>query len=132
MELSRAAEAPFTLERQRIDRDTGTLLGSHCLNCGASSWPARAVCHRCGSPDVEAAALSREGSLITYTTVWVPRPGLEPPYALGQIDLPEGVRVIAHVRELPDEAKVPLPVHIVMATDAAAVPPFWFQPSEVR
>lgn len=132
MELSRAADAPSTLERHRMDRDTGTLLGSRCNQCGASSWPARAICHRCGSPDVEGSVLSREGSLITYTTVWVPRPGLEPPYALGQIDLPEGVRVIAHVREVPDDARVPLPVHVVMAADADTVPPFWFEPTQAE
>lgn len=130
MDLSRAADAPSTLERPRIDPDTGTLLGSRCNTCGTSSWPARAVCHHCGSADVDGAALSREGSLITYTTVWVPRPGVEPPYALGQIDLPEGVRVVAHVREVPEGAMVPLPVHIVMAADADAIPPFWFQPTE--
>lgn len=130
MGLINAADAPSTLERPRFSQEAGRLLGSRCTACGTCSWPARAVCHRCGAAEMEAAILSGEGTLITYTTVWVPRPGLEPPYVLGQIDLPEGVRVIGHVQGLSDSARVPLPVRLVMDEDENRVPPFYFEPVE--
>jgi uncharacterized protein len=130
--LSRALEAPATQDRDRVDRDAGRLVGTRCRSCGSHSWPGRAICHRCGSADGEHAALSPEGSVVTYTTVHVPRPGLEPPYVLGQVDLPEGVLVFAHLRNLAADARVPIRVRIVMAPEADAVPPFWFEPMEDR
>jgi uncharacterized protein len=132
MGLSRALEAPSTQDRDRVDREAGRLVGTGCRSCGAVSWPARAICHRCGSADGEPRLLSGEGRVVTYTTVHVPRPGLEPPYILGQVDLPEGVLVFAHLRGLPDDARVPLDVRIVLAEEAEAVPPFWFEPMEAR
>ena len=132
MGLSQALDAPSTQDRERVDREGGRLVGTRCRACGAHSWPGRAVCHRCGSADGEHATLSPEGRVVTYTTVHVPRPGLEPPYVLGQVDLPEGVLVFAHLRDLPDDATVPLPVRIVMAPEEDAVPPFWFEPMEAR
>lgn len=130
MDLTAALEATPTQERPRVDRDAGRLVGSRCQNCGTASWPGRAVCHRCGSAAIEGLAFESTGTLITHTTVWVPRPGLEPPYTLAQIDLPEGVRVFAHLRELTPEHRVPFPVRLVIAPEETAVPPFWFVPME--
>lgn len=130
MDLSQALDAVPTLDRKRVDRAAGRLVGSLCSACSAASWPARAICHRCGSAAVEEIALSTDATLITYTTVWVPRPGLEPPYVLGQVELPEGVRIFAHARELGPDARVPLAVHLVIAPEADAIPPFWFEPTE--
>ena len=67
---------------------------------------------------------------MTHTKVWVPRPGLEPPYTLAQVDLPEGIRVFAHARDLEEGRPVPFPVRLVIAPEEDAVPPFWFVPSE--
>lgn len=130
MDLSQALDAPSTLERTRVDRAAGQLVGSKCSVCSAASWPARAICHRCGSAAVDELHLSTDATLVTYTTVWVPRPGLEPPYTLGQVELPEGVRIFAHVRELGPHARVPLAVHLVIAPEEDAIPPFWFEPTE--
>jgi uncharacterized OB-fold protein len=130
MGLSRALDATPSGERERIDYATGRLAGSRCTSCGAVSWPARPVCQRCGSAATEDLLLSDRGELATYTKVWVPRPGLTPPYVLGQVDLADGVRVFAHGRGLPDGAHVPLAVRIVVDADRAAVPPFWFEPLE--
>ncbi len=80
---------------------------------------------------MEQTAFSGSGQLLTYTTVWVPRPGLEPPYTLGQVKLGDGPVVFGHVRRLPDEARVPVAVRLVTAADPEAVPMFWFEP-EVR
>ncbi|HEY1688273.1 MAG TPA: OB-fold domain-containing protein [Solirubrobacteraceae bacterium] len=131
-ELALALQAADTGERRRVDRELGALVGSRCEVCGTVSWPSRAICHRCGSPRVRELALGRDGQLVTYTTVWVPRPGVVAPYVLGQVDLPEGVRIFVHVHDLPAGTRTPCPVRMVLAAEADAVPPFWFEPAEAR
>ncbi len=106
------------------------LVGTRCRTCGTPSWPGRAVCFHCGSGDSEETAFSPTGLLTTYTVVWVSRPGLEPPYSLGQVTLDDGVNLYAHVRGLEDDARVPLRVRLVLDGRAEAFPSFWFIPGE--
>jgi uncharacterized OB-fold protein len=127
VDLSVALNARATGQRARLDRETSVLLGSRCRNCGTCSWPGTAVCRRCGSADLEDAAFGPQGTLVTYTRVWVERPGFEPGYVLGQVDLNGGVRVFAHVRGLPDTVKVPQLVRLVVG-DQDKAPAFWFEP----
>jgi uncharacterized protein len=126
VELRHALDAVPVLERPRIDRDAASLSGSRCPECSAVSWPARAVCHRCGAAGLEVIAISQVGSLISFTRCWVPRPGLEPPFVIGQVRFPEGVIVFGHVRGLPDDVRVPTPVRVVLAEREDTVPAFWF------
>jgi uncharacterized OB-fold protein len=42
-------------------------------------------------------ALSNQGRLYSWTIVRVAGPGFATPYALGYVDLPEGVRVLAQL-----------------------------------
>ena len=129
MGLIAAAEAPLTGTRSRMDRALGVLVGSRCTDCTATSWPGRAVCHRCASAALVEHAFPPVGSLLSYTRVWVPRPGLEAGYVLGQVRLVDGPLVFTHVRELPPDLTVPAPVHLVVG-DCDAVPSFWFEPTE--
>ena len=80
------------------------LSGSRCQDCGATAYPAQAACPRCG----EAASpveLSAVGKLWTWTVQryapksppYVPPPDGFRPFALGYVELPEGVRVAAIV-----------------------------------
>lgn len=126
MALTDALHAEPTGARARFDADRQVLVGSRCTSCGACAWPPRAVCHRCGDGRVEEIDLPKRGRLLTYTTVWVPRPGLETPYVLGQVDLDGRVVVFAHVRGLTDGVKVPLPVTVEVSRTPGNVPPFWF------
>jgi uncharacterized OB-fold protein len=127
MELIAALDAPRVAERPRTDLAAGTLCGSRCPDCGTVSWPSRAVCHRCGSAGLETVAIDGPGTLVSHTRCWVPRPGLEPPFVIGQVRFPDEVIVFGHVRGLPDDAPVPLPVRVVLADDPATVPAFWFE-----
>jgi uncharacterized OB-fold protein len=124
--LAAALEASPTAERAKVDREAGALVGSRCRNCATVSFPARAVCHRCGAAGLEVIAISQVGSLISFTRCWVPRPGLEPPFTIGQVKFPEGVTVFGHVRGLPEGVRVPTPVRVVLAEGEDAVPAFWF------
>lgn len=130
MALTRAADVAGTRERLRFDRKAGTLVGSLCATCGACSWPSRAICSSCGGDNVEFGPLPTAGALLSYTTVWVPRPGLEPPYMLGQVDLGRGATIFAHVRGLATTVQVPSRVELVLASDPEAVPSFWFEPEQ--
>jgi uncharacterized OB-fold protein len=130
MALIDALEAVPTGARPRQDPDSGRLVGARCADCATPSWPARAVCHRCGGGQMREEAFSPDGTLLTYTTVWIPRPGLEAPYVLGQVLLDDnGPQVFAHLRELPDDTTVPYPVRVVIgSTDV--IPPYWFVPRD--
>jgi uncharacterized OB-fold protein len=83
---------------------TSGLSGSRCQACGATAYPEQAACPRCG----EAASpveLSSVGELWTWTVQryapksppYVPPPDGFRPFALGYVELPEGVRVAAIV-----------------------------------
>jgi uncharacterized OB-fold protein len=130
--LADALNATPVLARRRVDFDDGRLVGSRCAECAAVSWPTRAICYRCGSARMIETSFARSGDLVTYTTVWVSRPGLEAPYTLGQVIVDDGPLVFAHIRKLPPEQQVPLRVHILVAGSETAVPPFWFEPEEER
>jgi uncharacterized OB-fold protein len=121
---------PPLADRERIDRVAGTLVGSRCHACAATSWPGRAGCHRCGQLTMEPTSFAPTGSLLTCTTVWIGRPGLEPPYTLGQIKLDDGPLVFAHVRTLAADAVMPVAVRLVVDSADSEVPPFWFEPEE--
>jgi hypothetical protein len=127
MELTAALEQPNVGDRPRFKRDTGVLVGSLCGSCGRRFWPARAVCPACQSAQVGPVELAAAGRLITFSTVWVARPGLDAPYVLGQVELDDGVRLFAHVRELPEPSAGDR-VRLVFGTDDSDVPPFWLEP----
>lgn len=127
MELNPALDWAPTAERPRTDRLGQSLVGSRCSACEATSWPARAICQQCGQAATETAHFGPAGTLISFTTVWVPRPGLEVPYTLGQVVVKDGPAVFGHVRGLPGDARTPLNVTLHVADDDV-VPPFWFEP----
>ena len=58
-------------------------------------------------------ALSRQGKLYSYSIGRLPSTHFQPPYAVGLIDLPEGVRVFAPLMMTPDETyTVGMPMEI--------------------
>ena len=80
----------------RADGDAPVLLGSRCEKDKESFYPRRWSCPICGGPlqDVE---LSQSGELYSYSFIHVPMFGKSQldaeGYGVGQVDLPEGVRV---------------------------------------
>ncbi len=77
------------------------LLGSKCDRCGEVSLGANAVCLNCGSDRITGIRLAPEGELWTYTVIRHRPPGgyLGPdpfePFAIGLVELPDGIRVMA-------------------------------------
>ncbi len=80
-------------------RDKPQLIGSKCRSCGEVYFPRRTkkLCPHCQRETIEDIKLSRRGKLDTFTVI-MQQPGggyyFGPvPYALGVIELPEGVYI---------------------------------------
>lgn len=81
------------------------IIGTKCRKCGQYSFPPRVICMNCFSEDLEKTELSNVGKLYSFTVVRTPRRGFTVPYALGHIDLPEGVRITTQIVDV-DLSKV--------------------------
>jgi len=75
----------------------GFLIGSRCGNCGAHFFPVREACAGCLHGDLETVRFSTTATLYTFSVVRQSTPQFEVPYALGYVDLPEGVRVLSQL-----------------------------------
>lgn len=75
------------------------MTGSRCPKCGRYAFSFRPICIFCHSRAVEKAYLAPRGKLHTFTICRVPVPNTTPPYALGLIDLPEGLMVFAQLTQ---------------------------------
>lgn len=124
-DLARALQATGSARRARFDAEAGVLLAGACNECGAQAWPAGAVCLRCGSGDIELEPLPQAGSLTTWSRVWVPVEGIQPPYLLGIVQL-GAVEVVGHVDGLDAAGTVPVPVPVRLAVHPDRHPPFSF------
>ncbi|MEU8905784.1 Zn-ribbon domain-containing OB-fold protein [Streptomyces mirabilis] len=100
----------------------GPLRGSRCADCAVAVHPADPSCPRCGGP-AEPVVLSDKGTLWTWTVqrhapksppYVQPAAGFEP-FAVGYVELPEGVRVLAVLDLLAEDLKIGMPVTVVAA-----------------
>jgi uncharacterized OB-fold protein len=73
------------------------LEGAKCGDCGFVTLGVRAICPQCWAQGrMQPLKLGRRGRVYTRTVVHQGPGGFEAPYAVGMVDLPEGVRVFAH------------------------------------
>lgn len=79
------------------------LAGSKCANCGEVFLGRRKLCENCSGETMETIPLGREGILWSYTIIrHEPPPGYKAPrpfapYAVGLVELPEGIRVLSPI-----------------------------------
>jgi uncharacterized OB-fold protein len=73
------------------------LIGAACNACSTRIFPAARVCPVCMSEDVSLEEMSREGTLYSFTIVHIGPTSWVRPFALGYIDLTNGVRVFSHL-----------------------------------
>lgn len=110
------------------------LMGTECTECGQRVFPPTDVCPGCMSESVRPLALSRRGMLYSYSVVHAAPKGWSLPYIAAYVDLPDGVRVFAHVVEAdPAALKMDSPVTLTVATlgidaDGAPMEGFAFKP----
>ena len=107
--------------RMKLLNDQGTegvLLGTRCRQCGEHFFGPVVFCQNCTSRDLEPVELSKQGTLYSYTIVRVPPEGWPGgvPYALGQVQLPEGPHVLSEVINCPyDELNVGMRLELAFA-----------------
>ncbi len=81
-----------------VPGEKSQLMGSQCNNCGEVFFPKREnwLCSSCQSSDLKEIKFSPRGKIFSYTVV-MQRPPVyyqgEVPYAIGFVELPEGIRV---------------------------------------
>ncbi|MBI4591032.1 MAG: OB-fold domain-containing protein [Candidatus Rokubacteria bacterium] len=81
------------------------LQGVRCHECGKLSLDAGQPCPFCGSQDGSLVALSGRGRLLSWTVIRVApgRYAAEAPYAVGLLELPEGLRLTARLAADPEQ-----------------------------
>ncbi len=97
---------PDLLELPSSASDKAHLIGTRCRSCNETFFPKRHHCAGCTSPDMEEIRLNRKGKIYTYTISRATPPGsiMKAPYAIAQIQLPEGVLVTAVLTDCDLEA----------------------------
>jgi uncharacterized OB-fold protein len=79
------------------------LAGSKCQACGEATLGTNSLCPNCGGEQITPMAFSDQGKVWTYTVVRYRPPGdykgpdAFVPFAMGLVELPEGLRVLAPI-----------------------------------
>ena len=77
------------------ETDGGRLHANRCKACGRIYFPKAPFCFDCLEKEMEEVILSRRGTLYSYAIGRMASTHFQPPYAVGLIDLPEGVRIFS-------------------------------------
>jgi uncharacterized OB-fold protein len=88
---------------------------SKCKGCGAIWFPPRLVCAECGKREFEAHKLAGEGKVQTFTVIRVAPTEFcdEAPYAVGIVELEDGVAIQCQIADCPpEELEIGMPVRI--------------------
>lgn len=126
----------------RLDENDLALLGSRCAGCLTHYFPRAVSCRnpQCDEKTVVDAALGRTGVLYSWTVQRYRPPALFrvdewEPSAVGLVELPEGLRVIAMLTgaapgEIPIGAALQLTtVHLFHDEDGRSVVTYAYQPA---
>ncbi|MDQ0832050.1 putative OB-fold protein [Streptomyces achromogenes] len=99
-----------------------------CAACDTLRFPWLPGCNACGGPEWDVVEAGGEGTVFSYVVMHHPPfPAFSPPYAVGLIELAEGVRVISDVVDVPyDKVRVGMPVELEFRTydDELTLPVF--------
>ncbi|MFJ3905092.1 bifunctional MaoC family dehydratase N-terminal/OB-fold nucleic acid binding domain-containing protein [Streptomyces sp. NPDC090025] len=120
-----AATAPKDARRPRpvINRDNAgfwagvaehKLLIQRCADCAVLRHPWLPGCNACGSLGWDTVEASGAGTVFSYVVMHHPPfPAFDPPYAVGLVELDEGVRIISNVVGVPyDKVRIGMPVQV--------------------
>lgn len=75
------------------------LEASMCTECRKTFFPPRLVCPDCKGQKFEKTRLAEAGKVLTYTVIHVPPQGFgdQTPYAVGIVELDDGVKLTAQI-----------------------------------
>lgn len=111
------------------------LNGSRCKVCSEATLGASTLCPNCGSDEVAPQPMSNDGVVWTYTVVRYRPPGdykgPDPfvPFAMGLIELPEGLRVLAPIGGDPEAVRIGMNVRFHPYARPDGVVEFNYQPA---
>ncbi|MCF3177063.1 OB-fold domain-containing protein [Streptomyces sioyaensis] len=90
------------------------LLIQRCTGCRTLRFPWLPGCSRCGSPEWDTVEASGAGTVFSYVVLHHPPfPAFDPPYAVGLIELAEGVRMVSNIVGIPyDQVRIGMPVRL--------------------
>ncbi|WP_426364927.1 bifunctional MaoC family dehydratase N-terminal/OB-fold nucleic acid binding domain-containing protein [Streptomyces sp. E-08] len=90
------------------------LLIQRCGDCATPRFPWLPGCADCGSREWDTVEASGAGTVFSYVVMHHPSfPAFDPPYAVGLIELAEGVRMISNVVGVPyDKVRIGMPVRL--------------------
>lgn len=119
------------------DLAEASLEGSRCPKCSDTFYPPRHVCLNCYHEGVDRVALSRKGTLYTFTIgrLVPPRATVQAPYVIAQVQLPENVIVATVLTDVePEKVRIGMPLELVVEkalvdADGNEVMTFKFRPA---
>ncbi|MFI1029241.1 bifunctional MaoC family dehydratase N-terminal/OB-fold nucleic acid binding domain-containing protein [Streptomyces sp. NPDC020951] len=90
------------------------LLLQRCAACAVLRFPWLPGCPSCGSPEWDTVEACGEGTVFSYVVMHHPPfPAFDPPYAIGLVELAEGVRMVSNVVGTPyDKVRIGMPVRL--------------------
>jgi uncharacterized OB-fold protein len=109
----------LNLAGDAVERDAmgkATILASECADCQKRVFPPTDVCPECLSEDLGRIALSQRGTLYSWSVVHAAPKGWSLPFIAAYVDLPEGVRVFAHMVDVdPADLVMDMAVEVCIA-----------------
>jgi uncharacterized OB-fold protein len=104
-------ENKISVQEYEIALSQNKLMGLKCKDCGFVTAPPRMACRKCFSHNTEVVQLSGKGTIVTYTTIFVPtehRRG-QTPYVVIMVELEEGPWLMGNIVEFdPKDASLDL------------------------
>lgn len=92
------------------------LSGGQCRQCGYTTLEVRPICPSCWTPgSMHTTPIGRRGLLYTFTIVHQLPKGYVEPFAIGYVDLAEGVRVFAHIENKVDALRIGADLELTIA-----------------
>ncbi|WP_371601017.1 bifunctional MaoC family dehydratase N-terminal/OB-fold nucleic acid binding domain-containing protein [Streptomyces sp. NBC_00564] len=90
------------------------LLIQRCAGCRVLRFPWLPGCNACGCLEWDTVEASGDGTVYSYVVMHHPPfPAFDPPYAVGLVELSEGVRMVSNVVGVPyDKVRIGMPVRL--------------------
>lgn len=93
------------------------LQGAECTACGFVTLGVRDLCPECWSrATMRAKPIGRTGTVYSCTVIHQVPQGYDAPFAVGYVDVENGVRVFAHLANTPDTLRIDATVKLTAAT----------------
>jgi hypothetical protein len=95
----------FTIDQFYKFLMQGKLMAGKCLKCGKIHLPPRPLCDNCYGTQFEWVQVSGKGKLLTYTVIHVAPHQFQSlaPYAIGIVELAEGLKIPGMIQSIPEE-----------------------------